>query len=47
MIQSESLFRSAPQRNRVGGHAYQDAHENGLAPVRDRDEVFVRLRYTF
>ena len=26
---------------------YQDAHKNGLAPVRDRDEVFVRLRYTF
>ncbi len=37
----------APQRNRVGEHAYRDATENAIAPVRDRDEVFLRLRYTF
>ncbi len=33
--------------NRVGRHAYKDFVENGLAAVRDRDEFFVRLRYTF
>ena len=33
--------------NRSGPRAYQDAADNGLALVRDRDEVFVRLRYTF
>jgi hypothetical protein len=33
--------------NRVGDHAYQDAVENALAVVRERDEIFMRLRYTF
>jgi hypothetical protein len=33
--------------NLDGEHANSVAVENGLAAVRDRDEVFVRLRYTF
>jgi hypothetical protein len=33
--------------NRVGRHAYSDFVENGLAVVRDRDEFYFRLRYTF
>ncbi len=33
--------------NRVGAHAYDDFVENGLTAVRDRDEVFLRIRYTF
>jgi hypothetical protein len=32
---------------RVGRHAYKDFVENGLSAVRDRDEVFLRVRYTF
>jgi hypothetical protein len=33
--------------NRQGKHAYQDGVQNGLAVVKERDEVFLRLRYTF
>jgi hypothetical protein len=33
--------------NRVGRHAYKDFAENGLSAIRDRDELFFRLRYTF
>jgi hypothetical protein len=33
--------------NRVGRHAYTDFVENGLSAIRDRDEFFFRLRYTF
>jgi hypothetical protein len=33
--------------NRVGRHAYKDFVENGLSAVRDRDEIFLRMRYTF
>jgi hypothetical protein len=33
--------------NRAGRHAYTDFVENGLSAVRDRDEVFLRVRYTF
>jgi hypothetical protein len=36
-----------PASNRVGSRAYQDGADNGLALVRDRDELFLRLRYTF
>jgi len=36
-----------PASNRQGQHAYSDGVENGLSLVRDRDEVFFRLRYTF
>lgn len=33
--------------NRRGAHAYTNWTEQGLSPVRDRDEVFFKLRYTF
>jgi hypothetical protein len=33
--------------NRAGRHAYKDFVENGLTAVRDRDEIFLRVRYTF
>jgi hypothetical protein len=33
--------------NRVGSGAYSSFQENGLSVVRDRDEVFLRIRYTF
>ena len=33
--------------NRTGRHANKDFVENGLSAVRDRDEIFLRLRYTF
>ena len=33
--------------NRVGSGAYTDHVENGLSVVRDRDEFFFRIRYTF
>jgi hypothetical protein len=32
---------------RTGRGAYHDFAENGLAPVRDRDEVYLRIKYTF
>ncbi len=32
---------------RVGRFGYKNFVENGLSAVRDRDEVFLRLRYTF
>jgi Protein of unknown function (DUF1302) len=33
--------------NEAGKLAYRDAVENGLSVVRERDEVFLRIRYTF
>jgi hypothetical protein len=33
--------------NRVGRDAYRSFVENGLSPVRERDEVYLRVRYTF
>jgi hypothetical protein len=36
-----------PPVNRADPNAYQVPVENALSLVRDRDEVFVRLRYTF
>jgi hypothetical protein len=33
--------------NRTGRHAYKDAVENGLSVLRERDEVYATLRYTF
>jgi hypothetical protein len=33
--------------NRTGRHAYTDFAENGLSAVRDRDELFLKVRYTF
>jgi hypothetical protein len=32
---------------RAGRHAYRDFVENGLSAIRDRDEAFLRIRYTF
>jgi hypothetical protein len=37
----------APASLRAGGHIYDDGVENGLSLIRNRDEVFFRLRYTF
>ncbi len=37
----------APAGQRSGPNAYRDSVENGLSLVRDRDEVFMSLRYTF
>ncbi len=37
----------APGINRTGGHAYDSFMDNGLSVVRDRDEVYLRIRYTF
>ncbi len=36
-----------PASNQRGEYAYKVGVENGIALVRDRDEVFMRLRYTF
>jgi hypothetical protein len=36
-----------PGLNRVGHNAYQDAVENGLTALRERDEMNLTLRYTF
>ena len=36
-----------PASPRSGPHAYQDGSTPGLSVVRDRDEVFMTLRYTF
>ena len=30
-----------------GRYAYTTTVENGLAIIRERDEIFLRLRYTF
>ncbi len=37
----------APGQNRSGAAAYQDSFQPGLSIVRDRDEVWMNLRYTF
>jgi hypothetical protein len=37
----------APTSGRAGQHAYQDGVENVLSAINRRDEVFLRLRYTF
>ena len=37
----------APTSNRAGKHAYEDGVENVLSAINRRDEVFLRLRYTF
>ena len=36
-----------PGLNRVGRDAYKDAVENGLAALRERDEMNLNIRYTF
>jgi len=37
----------APPVNRAGSNAYMQPVDNLLSLVRDRDEVYLRLRYTF
>jgi hypothetical protein len=36
-----------PGLNRVGSNAYDDAVENGLSALRERDEIYLTIRYTF
>jgi hypothetical protein len=37
----------APASERFGRNAYNSFFEPGLSLVRERDEIFLRLRYTF
>ena len=37
----------APAANRAGPNAYEDGVDNGLSVINRRDEVFMRLRWTF
>ena len=37
----------APAANRSGPNAYETGVDNGLSLIRQRDEVFMRLRWTF
>ena len=37
----------APTSGRAGPKAYHEGVENGLTVIDRRDEVFLRLRYTF
>jgi hypothetical protein len=46
MIDS-SINEIRPGVNRTGRNAYQDAVENGLSAVREHDEIFLQVRYTF
>jgi hypothetical protein len=41
------LNQVAGDSARTGRGAYHDFAENGLAPVRDRDEAYLRIKYTF
>ncbi|RIL07476.1 MAG: hypothetical protein DCC71_02840 [Proteobacteria bacterium] len=36
-----------PALNRTGKHAYEDAVANGLSALRERDELYLNIRYTF
>ena len=36
-----------PASNEQGDWAYNTGAQNGISIVRDRDEVFLKLRYTF
>jgi len=36
-----------PPGNRLGSHAYENSIEPGFSVIRDRDELWLRLRYTF
>ena len=37
----------SPVINRAGAHAYRQPVENGFSSIRKRDEIFVKLRWTF
>jgi hypothetical protein len=36
-----------PATERFGRHAYRTSVENGLSLIRERDEIFLRIKYTF
>jgi hypothetical protein len=36
-----------PALNRTGNHAYEDSVQNALSALRERDELYLLLRYTF
>jgi hypothetical protein len=42
-----ALWSTGVGPNRVGRGAYQSFVENGLSPIRERDELYLTLRYTF
>lgn len=46
-IHEMPLAGIGPAANQRGKYAYKVGVENGISLVRDRDEVFLRLRYTF
>jgi hypothetical protein len=43
----DSAINEIRPLNRTGSDAYKDPVENGLAPLRERDEVYAQIRYTF
>ncbi|MCP3986518.1 MAG: hypothetical protein GY723_19215 [bacterium] len=45
--QTDMPINEIALQNRVGKHAYKDFGEGGLSMLRNRDEIFLRLRYTF
>ena len=46
-LRANPLLPVSSVDTQVGKHAYHQGVENALAVVRDRDEVFFRLRYTW
>jgi hypothetical protein len=46
-IHEMPLAGIGPVSNQRGEYAYKVGVENGIAALRDRDEVFMKLRYTF
>ncbi len=42
-----AVLEVSPVINRTGRHAYRQPVENGFSGIRKRDEVFVKLRWTF
>ena len=46
-LRDSAINEIRPGLNRTGHHAYKDGVDNGLAAVRQRDEVNLTIRYTF
>jgi len=44
---TQPIVPLGPLRNQAGEGAYRSYVENGLSPIRNRDEIFLRIRYTF
>jgi len=42
-----ALAGLSPATERFGRHAYRTSVENGLSLIRERDELFLRIRYAF